>query len=374
VNYIGSKYSLLPFLERNILDFVGSTNLTLFDIFAGTGAVGRHFKKLGFRIIANDIQHYSYCLNRVYVGLNDQPRFSSIVDSLPNPEDLLMYDNVDTVLNYLNELEGVEGFVYRNYCPGGTASSRYRRQYFINENGKKCDAIRLQIEDWYGCRQISQDEYYYLLASLIEAIDKVANTASVYGAFLKHIKKSACKPLELKRLKVVSSIQRHDVYNADGSQLVDRLQYDMIYMDPPYNQRQYCTNYHVLETIARYDDPKLRGVTGLREYRAQKSDFCIKRETLSALEDLIRRTPAQHVFLSYNNEGLMQEADILRTMEKYGSVELRKQKHARFRADIDRENRVYKADSVIEYLFCLEKAGRAELPVDEEPTVLLPSS
>ncbi len=374
MNYIGSKHSLLSFLEGNILDFVGSTNLTLFDIFAGTGAVGHHFKKLGFRIIANDIQYYSYCLNRVRVGLNDQPQFSNIVDRLPNPDGLLVYENVDTVLNYLNELEGIQGFIYVNYCPGGTASSRYRRQYFTDENGKKCDAIRLQIEDWYRCQQISEDEYYYLLASLIEAVDKVANTASVYGAFLKHIKKSARRPLELERLKVVSSVQRHDVYNADGSELVDRLQYDMLYMDPPYNQRQYCANYHVLETIARYDNPKLRGVTGLREYSAQKSDFCIERKALSALEDLIRRTPAQYVFLSYNNEGLMREVDILSTMEKYGSVELRKQKHARFRADVDRENRVYKADSVIEYLFCLDKAECTELPVDEEPTVLLSSS
>lgn len=356
MNYIGSKYSLLPFLEKGILGFAGSeTERTLFDIFAGTGVVGQHFKRLGFHIVANDIQYYSYCLNQAYVGINSQPEFAGVVDNLPRPAGLLLYDNTDAVLGYLNGLEGVEGFVYRNYCPGGTAGTKYPRQYFTDENGQRCDAIRLQLEQWRVDDVISRDEYFFLLASLIEAIDKVANTASVYGAFLKHIKQSARKPLKLERFEIVPNCKQHKVYNCDGSSLVDKVCCDILYIDPPYNQRQYCTNYHALETVARYDSPELYGVTGLREYDDQKSDFCYKAKVLGAFEDLIQRAQARYIFLSYNSEGLMSEGEVVTTMRRYGIVKVERREYRRFRADVDRENRKYKRDDVVEYLFCLEK-------------------
>jgi adenine-specific DNA-methyltransferase len=355
MNYIGSKYSLLPFLEKHILDSAGSvTDRTFFDVFAGSGAVGQHFKRLGFRVVANDIQYYSYCLNRAYVGISSEPQFTGIVNTLPQPTGLLLYDGIDVVLGYLNELEGADGFVWQHYCPGGTAHTKHPRQYFTDENGRHCDAIRLRVEEWYRNQQISEDEYFYLLASLIEAIDKVANTASVYGAFLKHIKQSARKPLSLERLRIMPSDKLHQVHNCDGRLLLDRVPCDILYIDPPYNQRQYCTNYHVLETIARYDNPRLHGVTGLRDYEDQKSDFCYKGKALGALDDLIRRTHARFVFLSYNSEGLMSEDQIIATMGQYGRVELKTQRYRRFRADRDRENRRYETDSVVEYLFCLK--------------------
>jgi adenine-specific DNA-methyltransferase len=359
VNYIGSKFSLLPFLERHITQFsTPDSGWTFFDIFSGTGIVGRHFKRLGFRVVSNDIQYYSYCLNRAYVGINSQPNFSGIVGDLPRPVGLLLYDAVDAVLDYLNRLKGVEGFVYRNYCLGGTAGTEFPRQYFTDENGKLCDAIRLQIEDWYMAHLISEDEYFYLLASLIEAVDKVANTASVYGAFLKHVKLSARKPLRLERLEIIPDSRLHRVYNCDGSELASKVQCDILYIDPPYNRRQYCTNYHVLETVAKYDNPELYGITGLRDYNHQKSDFCHHAKALRSLEKLVRETKAKYVFLSYNSEGLMHEDEIMLMMKQYGEVDLKKENYRRFRADINRENRKYKTDSVTEYLFCLKKTGR----------------
>ena len=115
---------------------------------------------------------------------------------------------------------------------------------------------------------------------------------------------------------------------------------------------------HVLETVARYDNPPLHGVTGLREYSRQKSTLCRKKEAVKVLEDIVRRTPARYVFLSYNNEGLMPESEIVETMGRYGTVEVRRKAHSRFRADVDRENRRYKADGVVEFLFCLKKKKR----------------
>jgi len=356
MNYIGSKHSLLPFLERGILEFAGpESERTFFDILAGTGAVGRHFKRLGFRIVANDIQYYSYCLNQAYVGINAQPDFSGLIDTLPRPVGFPMHDSVDIVLACLDRLEGVEGFVYSNYCPGGTRGTEHPRQYFTDENGKRCDAIRLQVEEWYNDKRISDDEYFYLIACLVEAIDRVANTASVYGAFLKHVKPSARRPFGLQRLEVITSRQAHQVFNCDGAVLVGKVPCDILYIDPPYNQRQYCTNYHVLETIARYDSPPLRGVTGLRDYADQRSGFCYKSKALALLDNLVRHTQARFVFLSYNSEGLMPPDQIVASMEQYGQVEFKTQDYRRFRADRNRENRRYKSDTVVEYLFCLDR-------------------
>ena len=355
MNYIGSKYSLRDFLEEGILKNVNSDCKVFCDVCAGTGVVGAHFKQKGFKIIANDIQYYAYCLNRALVGINRVPSFSGVLDDVKIVPTTLICDTIDAVLEYLNNLNGKSGFIYRNYCPGGTEGAEFKRQYFSDENGRRCDAIRMQIEDWWQAGKLTEDEYFYLLASLIDAADRVANTASVYGAFLKHIKKSALKPLQLKRLGIVESDEEHEVHNVNGQALVERLSCDVLYMDPPYNHRQYCANYHVLETIARYDEPVLKGVTGLRPQDDQKSDFCMKRRALPALEEMVKKTSAQYVFLSYNSEGIMGKDEILQTMGQYGQVDLMTRDYQRFRADVDRENRVYKADQVEEYLFCLNK-------------------
>ena len=355
MNYIGSKYSLRYFLEEGILKNVNADCKVFCDVFAGTGVVGTHFKQKGFKIISNDIQYYAYCLNRALVGINRVPSFSGVLDDVKIVPTTLICDTIDAVLEYLNNLNGKSGFIYRNYCPGGTEGAEFKRLYFSDENGRRCDAIRMQIEDWRQAGKLTEDEYFYLLASLIDAADRVANTASVYGAFLKHIKKSAMKPLQLKRLGIVESDEEHEVHNVNGQALVERLSCDVLYMDPPYNHRQYCANYHVLETIARYDDPDLKGVTGLRPQDDQKSDFCMKRRALPALEEMVKKTSAQYVFLSYNSEGIMGKDEILQAMGQYGQVDLMTRDYQRFRADVDRENRVYKADQVEEYLFCLNK-------------------
>lgn len=355
MNYIGSKYSLLSFLDEEVLRRVDLENPVFLDIFSGTGIVGWHFKQRKFRVVANDIQYYSYCLNWALVKINKNPEFLDIIKTPNFPRKNPSFCPVDAVLEYLNSLKGEPGFIYLNYCPGGTGSAEFKRQYFSDQNGKRCDAIRIQIENWWKADRLAEEEYFYLLACLVDAADRVANTASVYGSFLKYIKKTALKPLWLKPLPIVESDQDHLVCNCDGSNLVGKVSCDVLYMDPPYNHRQYCANYHVLETIARYDNPELRGVTGLRSFGNQKSDFCLKKQALPALEEMLRKTKARFVFLSYNTEGIMRKGEILSTMKKIGKVELVCRDYPRFRSDTDHNNRVYKTDRVIEYLFCLDK-------------------
>lgn len=332
MNYIGSKYSLLEFLRDTIGNVTGYENgegHTFADLFAGTGVVGAAYKEMGYQVISNDIQYYSYVLNK------------HLIENVPTLD--------DSPLNELNSLNDTEGFVYNNYCKG----SNSERNYFTDSNGQKCDAVRIALERMHNEGEIDDSVYFYFLASLVNSIDKYANTASVYGAFLKHIKKSAQKEFKLELLPVISG-SKGKVYNEDINALIRRVSGDILYLDPPYNARQYCTNYHVLETIARYDNPVLNGKTGLRDYSSQKSLFCSKRTVDKTFDDLISHADFKYIFLSYNNEGLMSLDTIKSIMSKYGKYTCYTKDYRRFKADKD-ENRQISADSTTEYIHCLIK-------------------
>lgn len=329
MNYIGSKLSLIDFLVESIEQVAGKNTGVFADLFAGTGIVGSTFKRKGFEVIANDIQYYSYVLNKHYIENSEN------IDS--------------TILKNLNSLNGLEGFVYNNYCMGSGSG----RNYFTDGNGKKCDAIRTEIDNLYQYGEISENQYYYLLASLINSIDKYANTASVYGAFLKHIKKSASREFSLELLPLIEG-EKGAVYNDDINNLITKVKGDILYLDPPYNTRQYCANYHVLESISRYDNPVLSGKTGLREYNGQRSKYCSSRTVENTFEDLISNANFKYIFLSYNNEGIMSFDTIRTIMDKYGKYEVFKKEYHRFRADKS-ENRNHKASKTTEYLHCLVK-------------------
>lgn len=332
MNYIGSKYSLMEFIKNTISSVTGfksGAGHTFADLFAGTGIVGSSYKEMGYDVISNDIQYYSYVLNK------------HLIENVPVID--------DSLLNYFNSLNGIEGFVYGSYCAGSGCG----RNYFTDSNGRKCDAIRTKLEEMLEKKEIEESVYFYFLASLVNSVDKYANTASVYGAFLKHIKKSAQKNFKLELLPVISG-SKGTVYNEDVNILVKRISGDILYLDPPYNARQYCTNYHVLETIARYDNPVLNGKTGLREYSAQKSLFCSKRTVGKMFDNLIANANFKYIFLSYNNEGLMSLDTIKAIMSKYGKYTCYTQDYRRFKADKN-ENRQIAANTTTEYIHCLIK-------------------
>lgn len=331
MNYIGSKHSLMGFLTETIEKVAGdNTDRVFADLFAGTGVVGKNFKEKGYQVLSNDIQYYSYILNR------------HLIENYP-PIEVKMLD-------YLNSLAGVEGFIFQNYCAGSGSG----RNYFTDGNGKKCDAIRIELERLKSSNEINEDQYFYLLASLINSIDKYANTASVYGAFLKHIKPSAAREFELELLPIIDGKKGCKAYNENISTLIKRVEGDILYLDPPYNERQFCANYHVLETIAKYDAPKLFGKTGLRDYSQQKSEFCSKRVVVDVFSEVIQNAKFEYIFLSYNNEGLMSFETIRKIMRQYGEYEMFSTEYRRFRADSDKK-RKQKDGKIVEYLHCLRK-------------------
>ena len=333
MNYIGSKFKLSSWIEEEVKKVVGDdlSQRVFCDIFAGTGIVGRSFKKDVKKVISNDLEVYSYVLNRNYIQNHEEIK------------------GKDAYIEELNSLKLIDtGFIYNHYCLGSGSG----RQYFSDANGKKIDSIRTKLKEWRKSRKIRDDLYYFLLASLLESADKVANTASVYGAFLKHIKKSAQKELILEPAYFESNRNLHEVYREDANELIKKIEGDILYLDPPYNQRQYGANYHLLNTIALYDEFIPKGKTGLREY--SRSAYCKKSEVAKSFEELIKNANFKYLFLSYNNEGLMSENEVKKIMQKYGKYELETKEYQRFKAD-KTENRNHKADKTYEYLHILIK-------------------
>ncbi|HYP29821.1 MAG TPA: DNA adenine methylase [Blastocatellia bacterium] len=342
MNYIGSKQSLLPFLERVYRRVAEGDEKVFCDLFAGTGAVGRLFKRLGLRVISNDLQYYAYALNKAYIEINEPPRFRGLRRKYSREIDryrALPGEPVLKVLAFINDLPERAGFISQNYGPDGN------RLYYTRENAEKADAIRLAIEEWRKEGTITRREYSYVLCSLLEAIDQVANTASVYGAFLKKIKSTARKPLTLKPLQLSNHVKGCKVFNRDANELIGEIDCDVLYMDPPYNQRQYGANYHVLETIAAYDYPELTGITGMRQY--ERSKYCRRKSAKEALEHLVRTASAKHILLSYNDEGLLSRDDVRAILSLRGNPKTFRKAYNRFKADNGRE---YKRDSTVEYI------------------------
>lgn len=332
MNYIGSKLKLCQnFLPTTIKSVCGEdlSQKTICDIFAGTGIVGRTFKTMVKKVIANDVEYYSYVLNKNYIENHRE-----IKDKEERLEELNALPLIDN------------GFIYQNYCLGGNGE----RQYFSDENGKRIDSIRTKIEEWKNTEQISDNLYYFLLCSLLECADKVANTASVYGAYLKKLKKSAQKELVLEPAEYELNDNEHQVYNKDANVLIKEIEGDILYLDPPYNARQYGANYHMLNTIAEYKPFVPNGKTGLRKY--SRSKYCSASSVKGEFENLIKNAKFRYIFLSYNNEGLMSVEDVKSIMSKYGHYDLAQTDYQRFKAD---SNRFNKADTTVEYLHILEK-------------------
>lgn len=345
MNYIGSKLSLIPFIEEGINSTVKIKNYTFGDYFAGTGIVGEYFKK-NHQVYANDLQYYSYVLNYVSIQMKDQPNFEKIISKLN-----LNIKSDEEFLNYLSNCNDKSGFITKNYSNKENEGLN-DRLYFSYENALKIDTIRILIEQWYQEKDINYDTYMYLIACLIKAADLVANTAIVYGAYLKKLKKSAQQKLKLESIEIHNYGFSNKVFNDDAVLISEENPVDVLYLDPPYNARQYSSNYHILETIAKYDNPEIHGKTGIRDTKSQKSDFSSKRNVAAALDKLVRNANAKYIFISYNNEGLLTFQEFKKILSNYGEYKLLTKKYKRFTTKtVQDENKAY----VTEYLHCLIK-------------------
>ena len=188
---------------------------------------------------------------------------------------------------------------------------------------------------------------------MIETIPFYANISGVYAAFQKKWDPRAIKKMILRPVELVINSKENFTYNTNSTELLDQVEADIFYLDPPYNQRQYAPNYHLLDTIAKYDNPIIKGVGGLRDYQNQKSKFCNATTAIQELALIAKKGKYKTLILSYNTEGIMKQEDIISTLQKYGKIELVEFDYLRFKSNNNGDSKHKKI--IQEQLYILQK-------------------
>lgn len=344
MRFIGSKASLLGEIAALVDGVTDGRERVFCDMFAGSGAVARHFKPR-YQIIANDRMYFSYAMLRAMVGNNRVPDFGALAAAgIADPLAFLA-----TAALPDRPLGAPDTFVATHFAPNATC----KRMYFTPENARRIDFARSRLDQWRADGLLDDASSFYLLGCVVEGLPFVSNITGTYGAYLKHWDARALKPYAPVALPVIDNGQDNACHNEDAATLIQRLRGDILYLDPPYNGRQYLPNYHVLETIARYDAPVLRGVTGTRNCAAEKSAYCNKATALAALDDLVARAQFRHVIVSYSSDGVMAIADIADLLRRHGvsaSLRVHKLAYRKYKSKV-----VAPDDRLSEYLFYVAK-------------------
>lgn len=337
LNYIGSKHQLYDYIKESILDFTkyeSLENKVIGDLFAGTGIISYYLRNDKACVISNDTELYS----------------NIIVNAMNN---CVYNEFIEEKITYINNNIGksikIIGFITSNYAPYEGCA----RMFYTIENAKIIDGIRFQIEEWKTNSNISENDYNFLLASLLVSADQYSNIPAVYGCYLKQFKEKALKNMVLKPIHknmIASHIKNKTLFISNESEELKKEKFDIVYCDPPYNQRQYSKNYFVLNMIALYDNhPVVKGVTGIPE-NSYISPFCQKNNVKKAFQNMVKNINSKYIFISYSSEGLISKDDFVKLLEKYGKVEVYEKEYKRFKSFDYNKN-----GNLMEYIFSLEK-------------------
>jgi len=318
IRYYGGKAKLADFIIDSLQNSGLKKGMSVLDGFTGTSVIAQVLKHRGFHTFANDHLYFCYALADAHLAFNRPPTFKQLKL------------NID-VFEHLNSLKPKIGFVTKHYSP----FEKCDRMYLSIENATKVDAIRDQLEDWKKSDLISISEFNYLLASLIYAINLVSNITGSYGAYLKFWEGRSTKNLILTPIEISPSNFQNQAMCNDVVDAVSKKHYDFIYLDPPYNSRGYFSNYFFLEMVAKgwYENiPIPQGVTGIPRNLEIRSNFSSKMEVSGAFQRLINKCDAEHVAISYNNEGLLPQEKLLEILTDFGKVKFLTQEHKRYRS------------------------------------------
>lgn len=291
MRYIGNKTKLLKFIDYVIIKH-NITGDIFVDLFSGAGSVGDYFKNK-YTILSNDFMYYSFVINSAKLLNQSIPKFRKFKKKFDNE----IFDWLNNRTFSPNE----HFFIYNNYTPIG------ERRFFTEENGLKIDGLRITIEELYNDKFINLSEYYFLIASLLESVTKVSNTSGTYEAFFKFWDSRAKKDLILKPLEFHQQkfSLKNIVYNEDSNLLIRKIKGDIVYVDTPYSVTQYASAYHMLETIAKYDFPYIKGIGGKRDKGKSISLYSRKNLAYEQFEDLFRQLNFKHILLSYSNQSIV---------------------------------------------------------------------
>jgi adenine-specific DNA-methyltransferase len=336
MRYIGSKARILDFIYDTVTRTFGSINeAVVADLFAGTCCVSEMFKNHNARIITNDYLQFSYVLQIAKIKLNTEPCCSiSYIDAIKQ----------------LNQLDGIEGFFFKEYTLEGSEKLGMKRNYFSESNARKIDSICLKMNEWKFDGLISEDMFFLLSANLIDAITKVSNTSGTYGAFLKIDDQRKYKDLELMTIDFINNYKANEAHCLDIIEIIDNIHGDILYLDPPYNERQYPPYYHILETAALYDTPPIYGITGRRPYQKLLSPFCMKEKALPAMLDIVKRAQFTDIYISYSTDGIINHKDFYDQLTAYGDVMCFSKPYRRYKSNSGCSNGEEKVKEIIFYV------------------------
>ncbi|TKZ33894.1 Dam family site-specific DNA-(adenine-N6)-methyltransferase [Brachyspira catarrhinii] len=310
--YLGNKYNLLGFI-KHVVDTECDNIKIVADIFSGTGVVASAFSDK--QLITNDNLYSNYIC---HVAWFSPKRYSykKIVKYIKEYNSIIVKDD-----NYV--------------------SNNFSDTFFSKENCKKIGYIRENIEELYNAKKINFKERAILITSLLYAMDKIANTCGHYDAYIKNNKSYLEKKLELYVPIKINNLNINNVcYNMDSNELVKSIEADLVYIDPPYNSRQYCDTYHFLENIARWDKPEVKGIAKKMNRNNIKSLYCTNSAT-EVFEELISNIKSKYILLSYNNTSTkgdcrsnakISDNDIIRILKNKGKVKVFSEDHKLFNA------------------------------------------
>jgi adenine-specific DNA-methyltransferase len=292
IKYIGSKRTLLPALLASVEAVPGAA--TVLDLFSGTSRVGHALKGAGYRVFANDHNLYAATLARCYVAA-----------------DRVLEDEARLLIDEFNRLPGDPGWFTETFC----VSSRFIQP----SNGSRIDAIREAIVR----KKLDPELEAVVLVSLMEAADRVDSTCGIQMAYLKQWSSRSSKPLELRLPDILprSPHGKGSAHQLDALDAAKSISADVAYLDPPYNQHSYLSNYHMWESLVSWDRPDVYGIAKKRvDCKTRKSPFNSKPLCRGALAEVIATVDARVLLVSFNNEGYIDREGMEELLSTRGHV------------------------------------------------------
>lgn len=352
ITYIGNKRSLLDFIGSAVYEVMkrlDKEKLDIVDLFSGSGIVARYFKQFSNILIANDLEEYAYTLNKCYLS-----NTSDI-----NLKELKKY--YDEILKYIKDNGTNSGMISNLYAPKDINNIKLgERCFFTPQNAKYIDTVRTLIN------KIPEEYRHFLIAPLLTEASIKNNTSGVFKGFYKNSKTGigqfgGTKEDALSRIKKDISLPfpifsnyncKVKLYKEDANELVEKLELvDLIYMDPPYNQHPYGSNYFMLNVINDYEEPKeISEVSGIpKDWK--RSNYNKAREALKSFKELCNNAKARYLLISFNSEGFITKEQMINMLSEIGKVEVMEKTYNTFRASRNLNNRPI---HVKEYLYLVE--------------------
>lgn len=334
--YLGNKTRLTDWIVSKIAQVLPAGS-TIADPMCGTASVSIALARAGYSVTAADALTFPVMHARTRLLAKRAPAFESL-------------GGYEAALAWLRSAAPVEGYFFDEFGEAGRpANGRPPRLYFSASNAAHIDGIRQGIRDLSAAGALDEVEHAVLLHHLILATNKVANISGTYGYFRRTLSGPALRPLVFEPVQFENTLGNHSVRQGPVEELAPTFDVDAVYLDPPYTKRQYAGNYHILETLARGDEPVAAGDGGLRPWTDQASDFCYRRSAGRAFRETLKRLEAPYVFVSYSEDGQVQENELLSILGDFGTVTVHEQPHARYRS-----NARVKDGSVLERLYQVE--------------------